>query len=360
MADLIVNNLTKRYGGFTAIEDINFTASSEEFLTLLGPSGCGKSTTLSAIAGLDRPSEGRIVAGSTTYFDGADGTYLPPEARNCGLVFQSYALWPHMTVYQNLEFPLKLRKIPKTERSKRIEEALTLVELDQFSARYPSQLSGGQQQRVALARAIVYQPRILLLDEPLSNLDAQIRDRARQWLKELHNRLGLTTLYVTHDQTEALSLSDRIAVMDKGRLVQLGTPHEIYNKPTTSFIAEFIGTSNFLNGQLIRSGESNIEIRLRDGQSLLISQTGQNQSVGQGELMAFFRPECVVSVANSDAPDENVNVLRGKIIDTAYFGDRYQISVVIDGSVVRLYSAAPPHNEYAHFHVPPSALQLVS
>ncbi|MCV0426436.1 MAG: ABC transporter ATP-binding protein [Roseibium sp.] len=360
MADLIVKNLTKRYGGIAAIEDINFTASSGEFLTLLGPSGCGKSTTLAAIAGLDRPSEGRIIAGSTPYFDGSDGTYLPPEARNCGLVFQSYALWPHMTVHQNLEFPLKLRKIPKAERSRRIEEALNLVELDKLSERYPSQLSGGQQQRVALARAIVYQPRILLLDEPLSNLDAQIRDRARQWLKELHIRLGLTTLYVTHDQTEALSLSDRIAVMDKGRLVQLGTPHEIYNKPATSFIAEFIGTSNFLNGQFIRSGDTNIEIRLRDGQSLLIKQPDENKKVGTGDLMAFFRPECVVSVTNSGTTDENVNVLRGKIIDTAYFGDRYQISVCVDDSVVRLYSAAPPHYEYAHFHVPPSALQLVS
>jgi len=360
MADLIVKNLTKRYGNVIAVEDINFAAFSGEFLTLLGPSGCGKSTILSAIAGLDRPTEGVIRAGNVTYFSHEQDLYLPPEARNCGLVFQSYALWPHMTVFQNLEFPLKLRKMGKAERARKIEEALALVELDMLADRYPAQLSGGQQQRVALARAIVYEPRILLLDEPLSNLDAQIRDRARQWLRELHNRLQLTTVYVTHDQTEALSLSDRIVVMDKGHLVQVGTPHEIYNQPATSFIAEFIGTSNFLRGEFIRVSDRNFELRLVDGQSLTMDAAAGASDAHNTHALAFFRPECVKAVVARGADQGAGNILSGKVIDASYFGDRYQISIAVNDAVVRFYSATPPVDDYAQFHVPPSALKLVS
>lgn len=228
MADLKIEGLVKRFGEVRVVDDVSIHVADGEFVTLLGPSGCGKSTTLAAVAGLDQPDEGRITVGGKTYFDGATGTYLPPEARGCGLVFQSYALWPHMTVQDNVAFPLTLRKVKAAERKRRIEEVLALVEMEQYADRYPHMLSGGQQQRVALARTLVYQPSILLLDEPLSNLDAKLRDRARTWLAELRTRLGLTTIYVTHDQIEALSLSDRIVVMNGGRIAQLGTPQDIY------------------------------------------------------------------------------------------------------------------------------------
>ena len=199
MAQLVVKNLVKAFGGFVGVNDVSFTVENGEFLTLLGPSGCGKSTTLAAIAGLDRPTSGSIRADDVTFFDGATGEYLSTEKRNCGLVFQSYALWPHMTVARNVAFPLELRKVTASEISRRVEEVLKLVELGPLADRYPHQLSGGQQQRVALARTLVYRPSILLLDEPLSNLDAKLRERARGWLREIQERVGVTTIYVTHD-----------------------------------------------------------------------------------------------------------------------------------------------------------------
>ena len=206
MADLVLNHLTIAYGGVTAVDDLSLIVPDGEFLTLLGPSGCGKSTTLFAIAGLNPASSGTIRIGPEIFFDGASGTFVPPEARNIGLVFQSYALWPHKSVAENLAFPLELRKIDRAERVHRIAEALELVEMERYGARYPFELSGGQQQRVALARALVYRPRLLLLDEPLSNLDAKLRERARVWLRELQERLKVTTIYVTHDQArEALA-----------------------------------------------------------------------------------------------------------------------------------------------------------
>jgi iron(III) transport system ATP-binding protein len=250
MVNLVVDKLVRRYGALTAIDDVSFTVKSGEFLTLLGPSGCGKSTTLGALAGLDRPTEGLIKFGDRVIFDSKKNIYVTAEARNCGLVFQSYALWPHMTIEQNLAFPLKLRKVDRAEQARRIREVLTLVEMQDFAKRFPNQLSGGQQQRVALARTLVYQPSVLLLDEPLSNLDAKLRDKARIWLSELQAQVRLTTIYVTHDQSEALALSDRIAVMNKGRIAQLGTPYEIYSQPADPFVADFIGTSTFFPGRV--------------------------------------------------------------------------------------------------------------
>ncbi|MCB0266463.1 MAG: ABC transporter ATP-binding protein, partial [Calditrichaeota bacterium] len=201
---------------------------------------------------LTEPTSGRIVSGETVFFNGAQRQYLLPEHRNCGLVFQSYALWPHMTVAKNVAFPLALRKLKKNEIRNRVDEVLSLVELNGMADRYPHQLSGGQQQRVALARTLVYRPALLLLDEPLSNLDAKLRERARLWLRQMHELVKISTIYVTHDQVEALALSDRIAVMSHGRIAQIGTPPDVYNNPASPEVADFIGTSSFLKGTLVR------------------------------------------------------------------------------------------------------------
>ena len=241
MADLVLENLTIKYGEVTAVENLNIHVASGEFLTLLGPSGCGKSTSLFAVAGLNHATSGVIRVGDKVLFNGDPRATVPPERRNIGLVFQSYALWPHKSVADNLAFPLILRKMGRAERDERIKESLGLVEMLPYADRFPFELSGGQQQRVALARALVYRPPLLLLDEPLSNLDAKLRERARVWLRELQERLNVTTIYVTHDQAEALAVSDRIAVMSMGRMRQLGSPRDIYERPADSFVADFIG-----------------------------------------------------------------------------------------------------------------------
>ena len=336
----MVQGLVKRYGNApAAVDNVSFTVKSGEFLTLLGPSGCGKSTTLAAVAGLERPDQGVIRFGNEVFFDSAQNRFLPAEARNCGLVFQSYALWPHLTVAQNLAFPLKLRKVAKKERQARIAEVLALVEMDPYADRYPNQLSGGQQQRVALARTLVYQPSVLLLDEPLSNLDAKLRDRARIWLSELQAKVRLTTIYVTHDQTEALSLSDRIAVMSAGKIVQIGTPHDIYLKPADPFVADFIGTSSFFKGR-VRSavlGQSQLAVEISGGQTLLAEAAG-NFAVGE-EVVVAVRPERIQLGASELSPgSQDGTSLPGRSISRSYLGARYQYLVDIGGEVIKTES----------------------
>jgi iron(III) transport system ATP-binding protein len=340
MVDLVVEKLVKRYGPLVAIDNVSFTVKSGEFLTLLGPSGCGKTTTLGALAGLDRPTEGIIKFGNDTIFDSKRQVYKPAEARNCGLVFQSYALWPHMTVEQNLAFPLKLRKVDRKERARRIHEVLTLVEMEAYAKRYPNQLSGGQQQRVALARTLVYQPSILLLDEPLSNLDAKLRDKARLWLSDLQAQVKLTTIYVTHDQSEALALSDRIAVMNKGRIVQLGTPHEIYSKPATPFVADFIGTSSFFPGrvQSTPGPDGSIVVVLPSGK-MLSAQAAKTLSVGT-EAVVAVRPEQLVLSPKHEVPSsEPGSLLKARVISRSYLGARYQYLIDIEGVIAKTEAA---------------------
>lgn len=337
MAELTIENLNKHFGSVRAVDDVNLTVADGEFVTLLGPSGCGKSTTLGAIAGLDQPTGGRITVGKTTYFDGQRGIFLPPEARNCGLVFQSYALWPHMTVYDNVVFPLTLRKVSGPDRKRRVDEALTLVEMERFQDRYPHELSGGQQQRVALARTLVYSPEILLLDEPLSNLDAKLRDRARTWLGELRTRLGLTTIYVTHDQVEALALSDRIVVMNGGRIAQIGTPQEIYQRPADGFVADFIGTTNFLAGQVAeatKGGETTVI--LPGGQRITIAT--ERQTAKGDKVTLAFRPEHMRVVPEGPA-EPGGSVIRARVTSHAYVGGRWQIGLDLGGSPLRIETA---------------------
>lgn len=335
MAELLIENLHKRYGPVKAIDDVNIHVADGEFVTLLGPSGCGKSTTLGAIAGLDQPTSGRIRVGNKTYFDGEKGIFLPPEARHCGLVFQSYALWPHMTVYDNVVFPLKLRKVSTADCKRRVEESLALVEMERFQDRYPHQLSGGQQQRVALARTLVYQPEILLLDEPLSNLDAKLRDRARTWLAELRTRLGLTTIYVTHDRVEALALSDRIVVMNGGRISQIGSPQEIYTRPADSFVADFIGTTNFLNGDVVGApdGDGQTLVGLADGQRVLIK-SDRRPSLGDKVTFAYRPEQMRLAAANDQAIGGSI--VEADVVSHSYVGGRWQIGLSVGGNQIRI------------------------
>jgi iron(III) transport system ATP-binding protein len=336
MAELVVENLYKRFGQMVAVDHASFTVRDGEFLTLLGPSGCGKSTTLAAIAGLETPDGGLIRVGETLFFDGATGRMVVPEQRNCGLVFQSYALWPHMTVAENLAFPLNLRKVPKKQQAERIHDTLKLVELEGHKERYPHQLSGGQQQRVALARALVYSPSLLLLDEPLSNLDAKLRDRARSWLKHLQRDLGITTLYVTHDQVEALALSDRIAVMQGGRIRQLASPREIYEQPADAFVADFIGTSSFLRGQVTGVDSNGLTtVGLAGAGHQIRLRTDRPFAVGADVIIAV-RPEKVQVFAPGEAEAASgINLLPAKVVDSSYLGAYHQHTLAVGETLVR-------------------------
>ena len=246
MATLELQGLTKRFGEFTAVDSMNLKAAEGEMIALLGGSGCGKTTTLRMIAGFTEPTAGQILV------DGKNVSTIPPYRRNIGIFFQNYALFPHMTVFENVAFGLKLQKLPKNEIRERVEHMLALVKLTGMDKRYPRQLSGGQQQRVAIARALVNRPKVLLLDEPLGALDLRLRKDMQNELKRIQQQMGITFIYVTHDQEEALTMSDTVVVMDKGRIQQIGTPEDIYNEPKNAFVADFIGESNILNGTMVR------------------------------------------------------------------------------------------------------------
>jgi putative spermidine/putrescine transport system ATP-binding protein len=248
IANLRLIGLSKTYGDVAAVHDVNLDVAPGEFIALLGPSGCGKTTTLRMVAGFVEPSGGRVVLGDV------DVTRLLPERRNMGMVFQSYALFPHMTVRANIEFGLKCHGLPRAERHHRIDEVLDLVDLTAMAGRYPRQLSGGQQQRVALARVMALRPRLLLFDEPLSNLDAKLRIQMRDEIRRLQRQIGVTALFVTHDQEEAMTMADRIVVMAKGQVEQVGTPADIYDRPRTRFVADFIGAANFFEGAVLGTG----------------------------------------------------------------------------------------------------------
>jgi len=244
---IALENLSKRFDEFVAVNAVTLTAADGEFLTLLGPSGCGKTTTLRMIAGLEEPNGGSIRIGDRVIYDRGLGVNVPAETRGLGMVFQSYAIWPHMTVAENIAYPLRMRRVPRARRAELVKKALDLVGLAGFGDKPSPLLSGGQQQRVALARALVFEPALLLLDEPLSNLDAKLREQMRFELRIMQQRVGLTAIYVTHDQEEALTLSDRLVVMNEGEIEQIGTPSEVYERPQTRFVAHFIGKGNMLD-----------------------------------------------------------------------------------------------------------------
>ncbi|MCW2830515.1 MAG: binding-protein-dependent transporter ATP-binding subunit [Aeromicrobium sp.] len=336
MPELVVTNLKKQFGDNIVLHDNSFTIHDGEFFTLLGPSGCGKSTTLNCIAGLERPSAGTISVAGTTFVDTEKGTFLQPEERNLGMVFQSYALWPHMTIRKNLALPLNIRKVPKARQKTLVNDALDKVGLADLSGRYPHQLSGGQQQRVALARALVYSPTMLLLDEPLSNLDAKLREQARAWLKRLQEDLGITTVYVTHDQDEALALSDRIAVMSGGHMLQVADPHSIYEAPATPEVAAFVGRCNFFLGKVEATSGRQHSIRLECNGEVVAVEHGLTTSTGQTVTIAL-RPE-KLEVVPAGQEVSGVNRLNTTVLTSSYVGSRYQYDVRLGNQVVQVES----------------------
>ncbi|MGP4015999.1 ABC transporter ATP-binding protein [Saccharopolyspora sp. 5N708] len=332
---LIVDNLVKSYGNtgtarkratarkrVYAVGGASFDVQEGELFTLLGPSGCGKTTTLRSIAGLERPDSGRITLADRVLFDAGAGVNVAANRRELGMVFQSYAIWPHMSVFKNVSFPLDVlprsRRPKRQEISERVERVLEVTELSEYAARPATKLSGGQQQRLALARALVIQPDLMLLDEPLSNLDAKLRENMRFELKRLQRELGLTAIYVTHDQSEALVMSSRIAVMSGGNIEQIGKPRAVYTNPASKFVAEFIGTSNFVQGVVASVDADEVVVDTVEGQ--LVSKRGETPppAVGEDALLSL-RPE---SIDVSLTPAEStVNAWSGQVLTRAFMGD---------------------------------------
>jgi iron(III) transport system ATP-binding protein len=325
---IVIKDLVKSYPAIapgpgsppttTAVDRVSLTINAGELFFLLGPSGCGKTTLLRMIAGFIEPTSGGIVFQTG---DGAstDVTFMPAEKRDTGMVFQSYALWPHMTVAQNVAFGLEVRKVPASERESRVREALAAVRMEQYAARKPNQLSGGQQQRIALARAIVVKPRVLLLDEPLSNLDAKLRIELRSEIRRVCKTSGITTVYVTHDQKEALSMADRIAIMRSGNIVQLGTPGQLYQRPTDRFVAEFLGETNILDG-VVRSTGNVVEVETAFGRLQSMNLSGCNVTDGANVLVSL-RHECVRLTTSGTNP------MTGTVKDTVYLGEIAQLEL---------------------------------
>src|SRR6266516_3603783 len=320
-----------------AAQDVSFEVPEGKLFTLLGPSGCGKTTTLRSIAGLERPTAGEIEVGGRIVYSSSRGIFVAPNKRNFGMVFQSYAIWPHMNVFQNVAFPLEVRRLAKKEIRDKVMRVLHAVARDELVDRDATKLSGGQQQRLALARALVMEPQLLLLDEPLSNLDAKLRDRMRSELKRLQRELKLTTVYVTHDQSEALALSHEIAVMNEGRVVQIGTPRQIYEQPHNQFVADFVGTTNFIGGTVTALGDGRCIVSSAMGELKAHASEGVSKNA---TVIVSVRPEDVeLSEAPLTAADGD-NVCKGMIDAKDFLGDYLDFHVRV-GDVVLLAKAHP-------------------
>jgi iron(III) transport system ATP-binding protein len=342
MATVSLQRLTKRFAETAAVEALDLEIADGEFISLLGPSGCGKTTTLRLVAGFLQPDDGEISVGRAVL--SSRSVVVPPERRNMSMIFQSYAIWPHMTVFQNVAYGLKFKKVPRQEVDQRVNKFLQLVHLDNLKDRYPAELSGGQQQRVALARAMVVEPQILLLDEPLSNLDANLREEMRFEIRRLHEEFRITTIYVTHDQSEAMVTSDRIAVLNRGRLVQVGTPAEIFDQPRTRFVAEFIGKTNILAGRL--TGENTVSL----GPDLRITIAETPHASANGEAFVCIRPHNFVVTANESEARElarkGFNLFSGVLQRRIYFGDAVDYTLALAVPPVSLRVVAPPSRQF--------------
>jgi putative spermidine/putrescine transport system ATP-binding protein len=332
MAFLDLHNVRKSFSQSTAVENFNLEVERGEFISFLGPSGCGKTTTLRMIAGFETPTSGAIK------INNVDLTNTPPNKRNVGMVFQSYALFPNLTVAANIGFGLKVARRPANEIAKRVEEMLRIVHLPEFGGRYPYQLSGGQQQRVALARALAIQPQVLLLDEPLSALDAKIRVSLRNEIRSIQRQLGITTIYVTHDQEEALSLSDRIVVMSNGRIEQIGTPFEIYNFPATRFVASFVGTLNVLSAKVLDASSGRLSI---DGQEVHASKP-LAKAPDQKSISVALRPE-IMTMKSPPEGSNGVNWLAGTVDDVMFLGPTMRVRVRLDEQSFQFDEFNNPH-----------------
>jgi iron(III) transport system ATP-binding protein len=333
MAFIEIQNLFKRFKKVVAINRIQLEVEKGEMLTLLGPSGCGKTTTLRCIAGLERPDEGDIVIDGKPMLSQG---FVEPSKRGIGMVFQNYAVWPHMKVYNNIVYGLKIQKMSRQQMNEKALNVLELVGLSGLEDRYPSQLSGGQQQRVALARALVGNPKVLLLDEPLSNLDAKLREELRFEIKSLVRRMGITSVYVTHDQAEAMVISDRIAVMNSGNVVQIGTANEIYETPANKFVADFIGTMNFMPGKVVESlpDATGVYIRTEFTEKILCTTSGNTAASAGEEVYASIRPEDVEVF--TEAPQDRENLFKGTIAHRAYLGNFLYFFVSINNTMIRV------------------------
>jgi len=342
LATVTLRGLTKKFTeAAAAVNDLTLEVHDGELVSLLGPSGCGKTTTLRLIAGFLSPDAGEIRVDQKVI--SSRSVLVPPERRHMSMIFQTYAIWPHMTVFQNVAYGLKLKKLASAEIAKKVDRILRLVHLETLAERYPAELSGGQQQRVALARALVVEPQILLLDEPLSNLDANLREEMRFEIRRLHEEFRITTIYVTHDQAEAMVTSDRIAVMHQGRIVQVGNPEEIFDRPTSRFVAEFIGKTNILQGKL----EDGHRVALDDGHNLQVA-SGENFSRGN-DVCVCIRPHSIALVASAaeaeEARQKGYNLFSGVVQRRIYFGDAIDYTVELpDRRLLRV--VAPPSCRY--------------
>ena len=345
---LIVNGIDKTFGDFQALSDVSFTIEPGQFVTLLGPSGCGKTTLLRVIAGFLEPEKGEILFGDKVMND------VPPNKRNTAMCFQSYALFPHKTVYENIIFGLRMRKVSADEQRKRVKEVMEMVDLVGLENRKPYELSGGQQQRVALARAIIVRPEILLFDEPLSNLDAKLREKVRVDIRNIQHSLGITTVYVTHDQAEALAISDVVIAMNKGRIVQKSDPKTIYNRPSTKFVADFIGSANITPGPCTEFAGSTAVVDSLYG---VLRVQAADLTPGE-EAFLCIRPEDFVPIFAENAPHA-VNVVTGSVLHAVYMGNSLDLFVKVNDHVVRISAAKDcpiPEGSQISFTVQPDKI----
>jgi iron(III) transport system ATP-binding protein len=348
MAELTVKDVALRLGDNEILKGVSVAVPAGEVVALLGPSGSGKTTLLRAIAGLETPYRGSIGIGDHVFFDAAREVELPAEERGLGLVFQSYALWPHRTVFENVAYGLKLRGVSTAEIKARVEKTLSQIGLAHLAARYPHQLSGGQQQRVAIARALVYEPPVILLDEPLSNLDAKLREEARAWLRTLIVTLGLSAIHVTHDQVEAMAIADRIVLLDAGVIAQEGSPTTLYNEPATLFAAEFMGSNNRLDAKLLENSGGRATIELFGERLSGIARTKAAAGEKATGIVRIERVRC--------ASSPGANRLKMELKAPMYLGERWELVLARENVTVRAYASAPlePGEHYVEF--PPEAL----